>query len=109
MKKLLVWAGPVASGKSSAALSYATRLQRTGVNVVLIRPACSLRKNEKPGLLVTKSGYSWPCEEVASALEIERAIPSVAHAVWIDLSSRRASPALQGRISGETGPACPRM
>jgi len=84
VKPLLVWAGPVSSSKSTKALSYASRLVRTGARVVLIRPTCSIRRHEQHGQLLTKSGLTWPATEVQRASQIEAAVPADATVVWID-------------------------
>lgn len=85
MKTLRVWVGPVASQKTTEALHAAKRLVRRGHDLVLVRPPCSRRKHEDSDghFLVTKGGERWPCIEVRSALDLERAAEG-ATVVWID-------------------------
>lgn len=85
MKTLAMWIGPVSSQKTTEALQAAKRLVRRGHDLVLIRPPQSRRSHEPDDghFLVTKGGERWPCIEVASALEIERAAEG-ATVVWID-------------------------
>lgn len=83
MRELIVFTGPVSGGKSTRAAASAGRLQRLGFHVVLLRPTRSVRAHERPGLLVTKTGTSFPSVEIDTAAEIV----DRAHgydAVWID-------------------------
>lgn len=84
MKELLVWAGPVASAKSTHAMNYARRLQRQRRPVMLFRPSCSLRAHERIGVLRTKAGHEWPAVEVAKAAHIEAAVLPGIEVLWID-------------------------
>lgn len=85
MKPLIVWTGPVHSGKSTKALLRAKRYLRFGNDVVLIRPSQSVRpeQGEEPGMLVTKTGHKYPSIEVDSADDILAATEG-ATVVWID-------------------------
>lgn len=88
MKRLMVWAGPVSSAKSTAALGMAHRFQTKGLCVILVRPSCSVRAHEAAGEFRTKNGSPWPAFEVAMAWQIltevlEAKCPD-AEVVWID-------------------------
>lgn len=52
------------SGKSTKALLLARRLELMGLSVLLVRPECSRRKHETPGILTTKTGETWPAREL---------------------------------------------
>lgn len=85
MKELLVWTGPVHSGKSTQALLRAERYLRLGNDVVCVRPGTSVRpaQGEEPGWLVTKSGHRYPSIELETPAELLEAADS-ADVVWID-------------------------
>lgn len=85
MKRLLIWAGPVISSKSTRALGYAKRLRIAGNRVVLVRPAVSIRQHESPGNLVTRGGDAWPSVDLQRARDIV-GHPKVeaANVLWVD-------------------------
>lgn len=71
------------SAKTTGALHAARRFVRLKKNVKLVRPLVSVRSHEKPGLLVTKNGESFPSIDVESAGEITDKVQD-ADVVWID-------------------------
>jgi len=85
MKELLVWTGPVHSGKSTKALLRAQRYLRLGHDVVLVRPLLSLRpeQGDEPGMLVTKTGHRFPAIEIEDVRDIPAAADG-ATVVWFD-------------------------
>lgn len=85
MKELIIWTGPVHSGKSTRALIRAKRYLRLGHDVVLIRPSSSVRpeQGEEPGMLVTKTGHKFPAIEIDAVADIPDAAEG-ATVVWID-------------------------
>ena len=85
MKELLVWTGPVHSGKSTQALLRAERYLRFGNDVVLARPSSSVRPalGDQPGMLMTKSGHRFPSLEVDTPADLLAAADS-ADVLWID-------------------------
>lgn len=87
MRQLLIWIGPVHSGKSTKACILAERYRRRGADVVLARPSKSVREDEisgdRPGMLVTKTGHKFPSIEFASALDIPDAADG-ASVLWLD-------------------------
>lgn len=90
MKELIIWTGPVHSGKSTRALLQAERYRRLGHDVVLVRPSRSVRPDptdpdtgDRPGMLVTKTGHRYPSIEVEMAVDIVDAAEG-ANVVWID-------------------------
>lgn len=85
MRELICYYGPVHSEKSTRAAHAASRLQRLGFRVVLVRPLRSVREHERlqPGRLVTKNGYSFPSTDLETAAEITNAASGY-DVVWID-------------------------
>jgi thymidine kinase len=85
MKELIIWTGPVHSGKSTRALIRAERYRRLGHDVVLVRPTKSVRPElgEEPGMLVTKTKHKFPSIEVDSPSELLEASEG-ATVVWVD-------------------------
>lgn len=81
MKSLTVWTGPVSSEKSTGALRTAKRCENLGQQVTLIRPAKSIRPHEKPSVLVTKNGETFPSLDLNSSLDIKDITTPV---IWID-------------------------
>jgi thymidine kinase len=75
--------GPVHAEKSTKAVQIARRYDRLHAKVVLVRPKRSVRKHERPGFLVTKSGLEYPSTEVDSTAGIAPAAYG-ADVVWID-------------------------
>jgi thymidine kinase len=92
LHQLTVYAGPVHSEKSTAALHHASRLERLGKRVALIRPIKSIRPDkdnpetgDRVGMLVTKRGEEWPSLDLDSAADILGAFTrSGADALWLD-------------------------
>lgn len=97
MNAMTVFVGPVHSEKSTRAAHAATRYQRLGHRVVLLRPRCSVREHEEPGTLVTKNGVSFPSVEFDSLVELER-LAAGADVVWLDeiMLAAAQEPKLQG-------------
>jgi len=85
MREMIVWTGPVHSGKSTQALLRAERYLRLGHDVQLIRPRISVRPElgDEPGMLKTKSGHRFPSIEIDTPQEIEDATEGCS-VVWID-------------------------
>ena len=85
MKRLMVWFGPTSSSKSTGALGMAHRFREQGRNVMLVRPARSVRAYEALGDFRTKDGIAWPSLDVETPEEIlqlaKRDRPDV---IWID-------------------------
>lgn len=80
---LVVYTGPMAGSKSTAALHAARRYERLGYKVVLIRPRISVRSHEQHGVLVTKNGEKYPASECDDSSEILE-LAKDADVVWID-------------------------
>ena len=85
MHDLIVWTGPVHSGKSTHALLRAERYRRLGHDVQLVRPRISVRPEigDEMGMLKTKSGHRFPSIEIDTPAEIEEATEGCS-VVWID-------------------------
>jgi thymidine kinase len=85
MRELIVWTGPVHSGKSTHALLRAARYRRLGHDVQLVRPRISVRPEigDTMGMLKTKSGHRFPSIEIDNPTEIEEATEGCS-VVWID-------------------------
>jgi thymidine kinase len=85
MKRLIVWTGPMHSGKSTQALLMAERYRRLGHDVQLVRPSISVRLDygDEPGMLRTKTGHKFPSIEVEHPSLILEATEG-ASVVWID-------------------------
>jgi thymidine kinase len=85
MKEMIVWTGPVHSGKSTKALLRAQRYLRLGHDVVLVRPLISLRpeQGEEPGMLVTKTKHRFPAIELENVSDLREAAAG-ASVLWID-------------------------
>jgi thymidine kinase len=85
MKRLMVWFGPTSSSKSTGALGMAHRFKEQGRNVILVRPARSVRAYEALGGFLTKDGNPWPSIDVETPDDIQRVAkrdhPDV---IWID-------------------------
>lgn len=84
MKRLTIVTGPVHAEKSTKAVQIARRYVRLSMNVVLIRPKCSIRRHERPGYLVTKCGLEYPSTDVDTTAGIVPAARGDADVVWID-------------------------
>ena len=85
MHEMIVWTGPVHSGKSTQALIRAERYLRLGHDVQLVRPRVSVRPElgDTPGMLKTKTGHKYPSIEIDTPEEIEEATEG-ATVVWVD-------------------------
>lgn len=84
MKRLLVWAGPVSSLKTTKAVMHAKRAERMGEKIALFRPTCSVRQHERQGLLVARSGLSWPSIEIDRVEQLIDKVPAGSSTIWID-------------------------
>jgi len=80
VKSLIIHTGPMGAAKTTAALHLARRLQRLKKTIKLIRPLRSLRSHEKPGLLVTKNGETFPSTDLDDPTKIE----TDTDYLWID-------------------------
>ena len=85
MRDLIVWTGPVHSGKSTHALLRAKRYLRLGHDVQLVRPRISLRPElgDEAGMLRTKTGHRFPSIEIDTPQDIEDATEGCS-VVWLD-------------------------
>jgi len=85
VRDLIVWTGPVHSGKSTHALLRAKRYLRLGHDVQLVRPLISLRPElgDERGMLRTKTGHRFPSIEIDTPADIDEATEG-ASVVWLD-------------------------
>lgn len=100
MKLLHVFTGPVHSEKTTRALQVASRYQRLGMRVILLRSRATIRPRphpefpkefpdtidptwDRPGTLVTKNGVEFPSTEFDSLGEVEELAEDY-DVVWID-------------------------
>lgn len=84
MKLLRVWCGSMYAAKTTGALQVARRYARTGMHVVLIRPARSKRSHEsRDGTLTTRNGEDFPSFDVDRVSDILTRVVG-ADVVWLD-------------------------
>ena len=87
MKRLTVFTGPMAAGKSSRAIIMLERLQRRGLRVIGVRPGCSVRDFERAGgELRTRTGAKFPCMGLISVRSFAQCEGLVGEndVIWID-------------------------
>jgi thymidine kinase len=120
VKELRVYVGPVHSEKSTKAGQAARRYKRLKHDVRLLRPFSSIRPKphpdypdqkpsledgrfdptgDRPGMLVTKSGFSYPSVDYNSLSEIE-GLAAGADVVWLDevMLAAATEPTKQGAV-----------
>lgn len=83
MKKMVVFVGPVHSGKTTRALELARRIVRMGLDLVAVRPSSAIRDHEVSGRVTTKNGQSWPVVELESPAQLIDAADG-ADVIWVD-------------------------